>query len=508
MRKKKQHYSVSVNSYEETYYKKTNVIERYYAPKYNKLQSSIAYLNTKTFIYSQIQISRNVPDENIEEAIFNKTYDELALDETIEFKIQAIESFDHIDGDYRNYDVFVVNTNELDETFKQTLKSIKYIDLIIPAPLLLKILYTKDIIEHSGVHCFVYIQEYSSFLVFYKDKEFLYSKTINISLQELHEKYCKDFNEKIDYEEFKHFIQNEDFKTSTNEKVQNIIKLYTDALKSLNELIMFARRSNELEKVDRIYIGSSFGFRSNIHELAEVALGIKGYNFNFDYGFVTTEKYIDQLHYLMQLYIELPEYERPYKIDFSKYKSPPAFIKRDSGKIITIGILGLIGSMIYPSYYWSMAYKNNIELKKLKKEYKKVHHQKNTIETLIDQKQKQLKKTVVLLEKERDIFKEKKKTILKIKEVKNNYLMKAKTLTEFTKNLNKYGVKISQTSYSENNNTKQFKFDLVSKESSKITNLLEYITEKHPNEFKFRLDDIEYKKEEGLYFGTLKAIVK
>ena len=58
---------------------------------------------------------------------------------------------------------------------------IKYIDTIIPSPLLLKSLYSKDLIESSGVHCFIYFQKNDTFVTIYSEKEFLYTKSIKYS---------------------------------------------------------------------------------------------------------------------------------------------------------------------------------------------------------------------------------------------------------------------------------------------------------------------------------------
>ena len=73
--------------------------------KLNKLEKSdknaffISYLQTRDVISATIDISRNIPDSDLKDAIEIKVYDELALDSAIEYvisykQIQKIQKID------------------------------------------------------------------------------------------------------------------------------------------------------------------------------------------------------------------------------------------------------------------------------------------------------------------------------------------------------------------------------------------------------------------------------
>ena len=60
---------------------------------FKKDQYSISYIDTNSFINAQISISKNIPEEDIYDAILSKTYDELALDQAVSYEIEYIELY-------------------------------------------------------------------------------------------------------------------------------------------------------------------------------------------------------------------------------------------------------------------------------------------------------------------------------------------------------------------------------------------------------------------------------
>ena len=122
---------LSVNPYNNTY---VNGVSSFLnvnnSPEFSKEQFTISYLNTKEFINAQIEISKNIPDEDIFDAINSKAYDELALDNAVEYQIQYIETFNNLDEDNRYFHVFIVDPLEVTQTFINPIEKIKYIDII------------------------------------------------------------------------------------------------------------------------------------------------------------------------------------------------------------------------------------------------------------------------------------------------------------------------------------------------------------------------------------------
>ncbi len=497
---------VSINPYTQEYYTSvSSFLTKARDVSYKKEQYAISFLNTKGFIHSQIGISKNIPKEDVYDAVYSKAYDELALDQAIEYNIQIVEHFSNVDDENRYFHLFIVDPTELDETFKASVEKVKYIDQILPAPLFYKTLYTKEIVETSGCDCFVYIQENDASITIYNEKEFLYTKSLKFSLEEMHERFCEIYGERIPYDEFTTFLSTANLKYTESDYRESLLKLYKELFTTVNDVLTYAKRAFELDKIDVIYIGASIYFESKLDEMLESELSIKSKVFDFDYGLESNEDYVDQMHMLMHLYTTIPDEEK-YLANFTMYPRPPKFTQRESGKLIMVTAASLFLAFLYPLTYWTLAYIQQIEINVLEDKYSEIHNIRVTREATIKNKQAELNRELTLLKEEKDEFASKKATLKKIKRVKNGYLMKAKTLTMFTKDLNKFNVKVESLKYDENNNTRTFTFNLVAPKSEWITKLLEHVTKVHEEDYRFELEKITYDKDSKVYFSTLKAI--
>ncbi|MBU1659023.1 hypothetical protein KKG72_08240 [bacterium] len=496
---------ISVNPYKNTYFSGiSSFLTQTNSPQYSKDQFAISYLNTKGFINSQITITKNIPQEDLYDAIFNKVYDDLALDQAITYQIQFIETFNNLDENNRHFHVFIVDPITIDEVFNETVNKIKYLDIIIPSPLLLKSLYSREIIDNNGVHCFVYFQENDTFISVYSEQEFLYTKSIKYSLIQMHERFCEIYGERIEYKDFIHFLSTHNLKDTLSDYKETVIKLYKEIFANINDILTYVKRAYNIPKLDHLYIGMQISTVTKLDEMAEVELNLKCSNFEFDYGFESHSAYIDQLHALMHIYASLPETEK-YKCNFTTFIRPPKFIQRESGKLIIISAASLLIAFIYPLTYWVLTYAQTIQYELMQLEYTEVHNIKTTREATIKNREADKSKVLTLLSQEKQDYTDKKNTLIKIREVKVLYPMKAKLLSLLTSDLNKFNINLESLSYSEKDNIKKFSLDLVASEDKKITQLLEYLTKTHEGKFIFSLEKISFDKESKKYFSELKV---
>ena len=499
---------VSVNPYKNTYVSAvSSFLNETSSPVYTKDQYAISYINTRGFINSQISISKNIPDEDLYDAIFNKVYDEVGLDQAITYYIQYIEMFNALDAENRTFHVFIVDPIVIEDVFKESVEKVKYIDNIIPSPLLLKTLYSKNIIEDSGVHCFIYFQENDTFISIYNEKEFTYTKSLNFSFIQMHERFCEIFGEQVEYEDFLNFLSNENLKTTTSTYKESIIKLYKEIFANVNDILTYVKRALDIDKIDHIYIDSQVPIVTQLNEMAEVELSIKSSTFDFEYGFESNDNNIDHLHLLMHLHTTLPK-EDVYQCNFTTYHRPPKFIQRDSGRAIVLAAASLIIAFIYPVSYWTLTYAQDLQYSLLEEEYREVHNTKITREATIKNKEADRSKVSKLLDNEKAEYIEKKNTLIKIHDVKVNYPMKSNLLYMLTKDLNRYRVKLETVLYDEDDKTdptKHLKLGLVSSNDKKITDLIKYLTKTYEGKFHFSLEEISYEEDTKLYFSELKV---
>ncbi len=496
---------ISVNPYKGTYVNGiSNFLNSEKNVTFSKTQYTLAYLNTREFITAHIEISKNIPDEDLYDAINTKAYSELALDNAVEYQIQYIETFQSSDKENRHFHVFIVDPSVVTQTFVNTIEQIKYLDVIIPAPLLLKSLYTKEIIDSSGIDCFIYFQENDAFITIYGDKEFIYTKSIKYSFKEMYERFCELYGERVEYQSFFDFYTTHHLKETQSDYKEHFIKLYKELFTTINDILTYAKRAYEIEKFEHIYIGSHVDTVTKLHEILEVELNIKSSEFNFDYGFENNEIYIDQLHALMQIYTTINEYER-YECNFSTYHRPPAFVKRESGKLILLTAASFALAFAYPVTYWILNYSQMVYKDLLAQEYQELHNTKIARESIIKTKEADKTEAIAMLNLEKKDYTEKKATLIKIHDVKVNYPMKAKILALLTKNVNKFGVKMESLNYIENNASKTFNLNLVSSKDRKITKLVNHLTKIYEKEFRLKLENISYDNKSKVYLSELKV---
>lgn len=498
---------VSINPYSNSYVKGISSFLAYDdSVEYSKEQYSISYINTKEFINAHIHVSKNIPDEDLHDAITNKAYDELALDQAVSYKIEYIELYNALDEEERNFNVFVVDPEVLTSRYKNAIDKINYIDTIIPAPLLFKSLYCREIITASGAHAFIYFQKTGAFITVYNEKEFVFSKTLEYSFVQMHEEFCELYGERIEYDEFIDFLTTEDLKNSDSPYKEFFIKLYKELFANVNDILTYVKRVYEINKIDQLYIGTQIHTQSKLDEIAEFELNIKCGLFEFDYGFKSTDEYIDQLHSLMHLHSILP-HEQKYICNFTDYKRPPKFINRQSGKLILTTMVALILAFIYPVTYWSLSYAQSLQKELLTKQYNQLHIKKVTTEATIKNRTAVKEKALKLLAQEEKNYVDKKNTLIKIHDVKVNYLMKAKLLFTLTKDLNRYRVGLESLEVNQKEKPNLFILNLVASQGIRITKLIAYMTKVHEGKFNFSLEKIYFDKNEKKYLSQLKVQV-
>lgn len=509
---KEQTYStvVSANPYKGDWYLSSfNTISSTDSPSFSKEQYVISFLNTKSFISTLLGISKNVPDDDIFDALENKVYEELALDMAVEYHIHYIEALNRHTESERFFHVFVVDPLTLEQDYAPVIDSVKYIDQIVPVPLLLKSLYVKELIESADVHAFIYFQEQDAFFCIYNEQEFVYAKSLKFSIVQMHERFCELLGEFIDLQTFKTLLAKEGLNSQNTEYQKNLIKLFGEMFLHISDIITYAKRAYDIKRFDEIFIGTSLGNINGLDEYAQTYLGLKTEPFRFKYGFNTNGEEVDQIHQLMHLYSRLDIDER-YECNFTIYHRPPPFSKRDSGRLILVTAAALAGALLYPGVYWGLSFAEDFRHAVLSKEYEEVHIEKMTREATINLKTANKDAAQALLDEQRGAYKQKQDTLVKIHDKKVNYPMKAKIMADFTRSFDMYRVRLQSINYSEdvNETNKTFAFGLYSSSTQDITALLKHLTATKGNTYDFGLQLISFDETEKAYLSELKAVIK
>jgi len=391
---------VTLNVYsDKKYILKGNMFKPLNKLTYNTANFIASYVNNKDVISTTINVSRNIPSEDLADIIDIKAYEELGLDQATNYVISSLEVASNT-GDERRFHIFVAKPDVLDEMFLPVKKITKYIDLIVPAPLLYKAIYRKGILQSSGTHCFIYFTRNDAFITFYKDGEYLYSKSIDYSIEQIYDKYCEIVGEKVNEKEFYNILETEGLKASKSDYQQNLMKIFSDVFININDIIIYVKRAFELETIDHIFIGAQNGPIIGLDEYSQNYLGLQAADLNFNYNINNDEWYTDQLQFLMLLnsfdYLE----DESRVINLSVYPRPPSFVNRASGQFLIATFASISLGLAYPLYYLIGSYVNDAKIYALNIENNKLTAEANKYKKLIAER---LKKIEVLDNKIKDL---------------------------------------------------------------------------------------------------------
>ena len=491
---------VTIDAYDHRYYIYKNA---HFAPlqklTYNKNNFLASFIASRDTIQSTLYISRSIPDQDIADVLELKAYEELGLDQAKEYKIGYIESKVTTHSE-REFHVFVVDPERVFEVFTPIVKETKYLDLIIPSPILMKKLYDREILSDTGIDGFIYFTMHDAFIAIYRYGEFLYSKALDYSLEQIYEKYCEARGEKVDEKEFFTTLQNEGLKAVDGVFREALSKVFSDLFLAANDVIIYVKRAYELETLDHLYIGSSIGSIIGLNEYSQSYLGLRSSEFNFDYHIETDEWHIGQLHHLMLLYAIDGDYEE--SANLTLFERPLPFIYRPSGQFIVTMLLTASLVLAYPVFYLVGNYTNKTQIYLLGEEETSLAAEVNRYKKIIAQKQKKIDQLDSKLDTIGKKYEAKTKTLISIYDKKANYLLKSGIYHNLVGELNKYRVKTDRIVTRDN----LVYVSLIGEDEGDITELVKGLTQKFGDSIKqIDIDKISRNEEGEFYTAILKV---
>lgn len=473
-----------------------NEIQLFNIDKGNKNSFFTSYIQSKDVINASIEISKNIPDEDLKDAIEIKVYDELGLDSAIDYTITYLETETN-DTKNKVFNVFVIDSALVAEQLSAIRKKTYYIDYVTTAPFLVASLYKKGLLESEGNDCFVYFQNNDAFLSIYSRGEYLYSKSLHYSLTEITEKFCELIGERIDEENFYKLLTTEGLKSSNVTYQSYLMQLFGEIFLYINDVLIFAKRSYNIERIDKIYIGSEIGTFIGMDEYAKSYLGLESFEFNFSIAINSKEWYVDQMHILMALSAQIYFDEKDDTLNFSIFKRPPPLKERPIGKLIGVGVASLIASLAYPAYQFGYTQVLNVQLSQKTKEYNSLSQENNILKQKLSTLKNEKDKVIALVNKESQKLDFRKRLIKEIRKKKIDYPMKAKLLVEVINILNKYHSQVTQIDFKDNN----LILSVQNTQEKRITEFIQDLTKL--NEYKISTDKIEKSKENSIYLSKI-----
>ncbi len=430
---------VTIDPYSlKTYLYKKSLFENTTAKELAKNNFFISYVQTKDIISSTVDIARSIAGEDLRDAIEIKAYDELGLDSGAEYSIFYFESQKQ-EGDDRIFNVIAVDKASLYDIFSDV-KDVKYVDYITTAPFLFKSLYNKNILLPTQTDCFVCFHKNDAFVTIYQNGEYIFSKSIRYSLKVISDTFSKELGKHVDESEFFEMLSKTGLQNKNNTYQQQLMKLFGEVFVYINDVILYAKRAYNLDKIDQIYLGTELGYVAGLEEFCHNYVNIPTQKLEVKIAKNGSEFEVDPMHALMALSAqEFMDGNIDEDMNISIFKKPPPFKNRPSGKLMQIAAATFLLSMAYPTYqyiYESMFLQQ--ELQHLEQEYQKKSTESKSRKAAFasaNKANKAIEKKLAAKEKELDF---RTKLLHEIYEKKVSYPMKAEVLTNLFSKITKH----------------------------------------------------------------------
>jgi len=311
---------------------------------------AVSYIQTKDIISSTVEIGRNIPDDDLKDAIEIKAYDELGLDSGIEYEIYYFEAQKQGTNE-RIFNVIAVDKESLFDIFKDV-KKVKYIDYITTAPFLFKSLYKKNILEASTTDCFIYFHKDDAHVTIYQDGEYVFSKSIRYSLSVILDTFSESLGKRVDESEFYGMLSKSGLQNQDPAYQKELMKLFGEVFVYINDVILYAKRAYSLDNIDKIYIGTEIGDINGLEEFCNNYVNIPSEKLTLKIARNVEDLNVNAIHSLLALSAQIYSESGNEGLNLSIFKRPPPFKSRPSGKLAQLAAAALFFSLAYPAYQY------------------------------------------------------------------------------------------------------------------------------------------------------------
>ena len=501
MKKKNDITIVTVDIYSDKSYKlshgRFSILKKI---KRNKDDILVSYISNRDLILESVDVSQHIPEENIIDVITDKVYEELRLDPAIEYGIYPIKTA--LKSDEIKYQVLIVDQNSLKESFAPIAKKVKVIDYIIPAPLLYKVLYQTKKLKDKTTDMFIYFGEYDSFITFYHKGEYLYSKTINFSLQQMYDRFCQLAQDvPLKKEQFRELLEGDNLKNLEGKNKELIVSVLNECFLTINDVLIFTKRTYDIQDIKTAYVGFSWGYMSGIETYVSNYLNLDGKALSLAYSNEDPAISIDPMHALMAMsayedhngVLDIP--------NLTPYPRPLPFKKRPASKILSLFFLILFLFLLPIIYNYFIGLTTQAQNLTLSKKEAKLTKLANEYKRKINEKKDKLKALQKMVDKTEKLYLEKKGELKNVYNKKFKYSLRSEQLALITRVLKEFDIKskfieISDTVY---------KIEVESKDDKEITAFIKKLVSKFDTKISnVNIKDIKLDPKTHLYKGVLK----
>lgn len=369
-----------------------------------------------------------------------KMYEDAGLDVNKNYKISyLVKKLDF--EEMCLVESFAIDTDVVRSQYQKAIKKVKYIDFLALPFFAFTTFYTNKILTSKN-DIFVYIGDDEAFLCFYKNGQYISTKSM-INLNDIVEKLnAKDIQ--ITKEKLSDIFQTKGLKQELYDQEESAIfieieTIFAEVFTKINNVALHNRSVFGFDQIDRIFVSTK---RGRIQGLREFVL-----NFGFtgvqvlDFNLFREKQNSDFLDKIVCSYGLDKLKQNSNKQNITIFKRPPSFLKTRTGKLIfSIVVFVLILSGIYIYFQYES---DSLESQKsmLESRYKSIQKRAKRYKRDTRKTTKEIAAIKKNMDKQNIVLENIKSSIDKLEEMKGHDSSYTKFLVRVNSLLRKYQLK-------------------------------------------------------------------
>lgn len=327
-------------------------------------------LNFDLLLKTNIEVPKDTDEGDIDDFIIESAYKQLNIPNDASYELSYFKIEASFDADHWNYDVYAIDTQQLEKAYDDLLAKSQYIDVITSSPFLPLVLYKKGKLDVIDNHIFVFIGTNSGVFAFYSKGEPIYIKTLNYNMHRLRVEFNQETSLELSSTEFENFISGK--AQEAPEHKASIDSMLDKISRDIEENILYIKRVYQDLDPSVLYFGMSAEYDSDFLPILRDAFLVDVKPFN-QLAFSEVEKgdnaIADIAMHYADYYISNPNAKIP---NFSYAKRPKPLNQRECGQFVMIASGILVLSLVYPVYNFAMSGFFSVRSDMLQKEFDSV----------------------------------------------------------------------------------------------------------------------------------------
>ena len=327
-------------------------------------------LNFDLLLKTNIEVPKDTEESDIDDFIIESAYKQLNIPNDASYEISYFKIEAGFDAGHWNYDVYAIDSQQLEKAYDDLLAKSQYIDVITSSPFLPLVLYKKGKLDVIDNHIFVFIGTNSGVFAFYSKGEPIYVKTLNYNMHRLRVEFNQETSLELSSTEFENFISGK--AQEAPEHKASIDSMLDKISRDIEENILYIKRVYQDLDPSVLYFGMSAEYDSEFLPILRDAFLVDVKPFN-QLAFSEVEKgdnaIADIAMHYADYYISNPNAKIP---NFSYAKRPKPLNQRECGQFVMIAAGILVLSLVYPVYNFAMSGFFSVRSDMLQKEFDSV----------------------------------------------------------------------------------------------------------------------------------------